>query len=146
MNHYYDTGVLLKLYTEEPESDRVREWVTPIAERLPFHAFHLSETISALQLKAYRGECGIDQSNRAIADIEEDRADGLLQNVRPDWDMVWEKCSQLAQSHAAATGCRTLDTLHVACARTLGFRRFVSTDERQRKLAQRAGLEVFRPC
>jgi predicted nucleic acid-binding protein len=145
MNHYYDTGVLLKLYTEETESKTIRSFVECLAASIPFHGFHQSEAASALQLKAFRGECSIEQANRAIADIEDDLAGGVLRSVNPDWNTVWEKCAQLAQAHAADTGCRTLDTLHVACARTLGFRLFVSTDARQMKLAERAGLRVVNP-
>ena len=48
-------------------------------------------------------------------------------------------------SEAGVTGCRTLDTLHVASARVLGLGRLVTTDRRQAALAERAGLVVIDP-
>jgi len=49
-------------------------------------------------------------------------------------------------AHAASTGCRTLDALHVACARVLSIREFVTTDERQTALARHAGMRVTNPA
>lgn len=90
MSDYFDTGVLIKLYTAEPESALVQAFVTRRARALP------------------------------ITDL-------------------------LALEHAGATGCRTLDTLHVASARVLGFARLVTTDRRQAALAERAGLRAVDP-
>jgi predicted nucleic acid-binding protein len=45
----------------------------------------------------------------------------------------------------SATGCRTLDTLHIACARQLAIREFVTTDRRQANLAKRLGMRVLDP-
>lgn len=81
--YYYDTGLLVKLYTPEAESIPVQQFVQSI---------------------------------------------------------------DLARAHAAATGCRTLDTLHVACAQELGFRDFVTSDRRQAALAERLGFTVHNPA
>jgi len=142
---YYDTGVLLKLYTEEPESKKVRTYVVGQGDPLPFHAFHHSECTSAFHLKAFRRECTVAQANRALEDLQEDLRHGVLRRVRPDWDEVWDRCRELSLAHAAETGCRTLDTLHVACALELGYRDFVTTDKRQSALADRIGLRVCDP-
>ena len=142
---YFDTGLLLKLYTEEAESDRVRTFVVQRAEPVPFHSLHRSECASALHLKAFRGECTVSQANRALEDIQEDIRNGVLRRIRPEWDEVWDRCHELARAHAAATGCRTLDTLHVACAMEAGFREFATSDKRQSALAERIGLRVIDP-
>ncbi|MDA7629529.1 hypothetical protein OAE11_00815 [Akkermansiaceae bacterium] len=39
-------------------------------------------------------------------------------------------------------GCRTLDVMHVACAMQLEITSFVTSDDRQRKLAKLAGLPL----
>lgn len=145
MSYYYDTGLLLKLYTEEPESDAVRTFCIQSAEPIPFLALHQSECTSALHLKAFRGECSVAQANRALSDIAEDRRAGVLHSINPNWQAIWKRTTELAQSYAAITGCRTLDSLHVACALELGYVRFVSSDARQSKLAGHLGLEVVCP-
>lgn len=145
MTHYLDTGILLKLYTGEPESPAVRRFVVEVGQPLPFHALHRSECASALHLKACRGECSIAQANRALEDIAEDLRSGILRALLPDWEAVWQRCFGLARSHAAVTGCRTLDTLHVATALEMGFRRLVTSDTRQATLAERVGMIPINP-
>jgi predicted nucleic acid-binding protein len=145
MTRYFDTGILMKLYTPEPESRNVQRFVSDHGKAIPFHTFHLAEFASAFHLKAFRGECEAAQANRALADVEEDRRSGVLYDLLPDWELVWLRCVQFATAHAAETGCRTLDTLHVACAVEMGFREFVTSDRRQAALAKRLGLTVHNP-
>ena len=145
MTIYYDTGVLLKLYTDEPESDAVRAFVTGAGEAIPYLSLHRSECASALHLKAFRNECSVQQANRALGDIDEDLRKGVLQRILPDWELIWGKTYELSQASSAITGCRTLDTLHVAVALTSGFRQFATSDKRQRELADRVGLCVLDP-
>lgn len=146
MRAYFDTGLLLKLYTNEAESARVQAYVLQNAQPIPFLSLHRSECASALHLKAFRGECSVAQVNRALADIDEDLRKGVLCAFEPDWEHVWSRCGELTLAHTAVTGCRTLDTLHVACAVELGFRHFVSSDARQGTLAERIGLIVHNPA
>ncbi len=145
MSYYYDTGLLLKLYTEEPESEAVRRFCIESAQPIPFLALHHSECTAALHLKAFRGECSVAQANRALSDLAGDIRSGVLQSINPNWPAIWERSVHLAQAHAATTGCRTLDSLHVACALELGYVQFVSSDTRQRKLAEQLGLDVLCP-
>lgn len=145
MTIYYDTGVLLKLYTEEPKSAAVRAFVTGTGEAITFLSLHQSECASALHLKAFRNECSIQQANRALGDIDEDQRRGVLQLILPDWEAAWEKTFELTQAYATVTGCRTLDALHVALALNTGFRNFATSDKRQKNLADHAGLRVVDP-
>lgn len=142
MKRYYDTGVLLKLYTLEPESDAVRAWIVSRGEPLPFTSLQFAECVSALRLKCFRGECEEAQSAAVILDLESDVAGGVLLPAFIDWAAAWEQCRILSDALAASTGCRTLDSLHLACAKQLGTREFITTDGRQAKLAKRAGFKV----
>ncbi len=142
MKRYFDTGVLLKLYTEEPESREVRNFVTGAGEAVFFTSLHHAECVSALRLKCFRRECGKSEAAAAILDVEEDLATGILRRQFVDWDEAWGLCRTLSAVHATATGCRTLDALHVACAIQLGARDFVTGDARQSGLARDAGLQV----
>lgn len=142
MISYYDSNLILKLYTEEPESEKVRTFVRGKARPILFSELHYSECISALRLKCFRQECAESEASSAILDIEEDISSGVLQRVAIEWAEVWELCRTLSNAHAAETGCRTLDVLHIACARQLGAREFYSSDTRQMKLAKKIGLRV----
>lgn len=142
MSRYYDTGVLLKLYTEEPASDAVRAHVVRRGQPLLFTSLHLSECVSALQLKAFCGECTAADAAAAALDVEADLASGVLRRAGIDWEAAWGHCRILSAAHTAEAGCRTLDALHVACALQLGCREFVTSDARQSKLAAKAGLRL----
>lgn len=142
MTRYLDTGVILKLYTLEPLSPAVRQFVVEGGEPLCFTPLHHSESVSALKLKVFRGECLESEAASAILDLEADLASGVLRRTAIDWAETWELCRQLSIAHASVVGSRTLDTLHVASAIRLGLREFVSTDARQRQLAERVGLRV----
>ncbi|MEO7318871.1 MAG: hypothetical protein ABIZ56_07780 [Chthoniobacteraceae bacterium] len=55
---------------------------------------------------------------------------------------VFVKAENLASAHAAATLCRSLDTLQVALALELGGTEFCTFDQRQPTMAMAAGLRV----
>ena len=145
MSAYYDTGVLLKLYTEELDSEAAREFVTRRKAALCLTELHRSECVNALQLKRFRGECTEVQAAQALADVEEDLRAGVLRMAGLDWDAAWRSCRTLSLAHALRTGCRTLDALHVAGALQLGCREFVTADARQGALARACRLKVINP-
>jgi len=142
---YYDTGLLLKLYTNESDSEAIRNFVLRRGEALVFTPMHHAECTSALRLKCFRGEAGEEEVAGALRDIESDVATGVLRATLVDWDAAWLRGRVLSDAHAAATGCRTLDALHVACALLLGAEEMVTGDRRQAALARKAGLRVVDP-
>lgn len=146
MKLYHDTGVLLKLYTNERDSEAVRKFVVRRREALVFTPLQHSECVSALRLKCFRGEAGEEEVARALRDIESDVAAGVLRMMPVDWDAAWLRCRILSDAHASSTGCRTLDALHVACALLLGADQLVTADARQATLARKAGMKVVNPA
>jgi predicted nucleic acid-binding protein len=56
------------------------------------------------------------------------------------WEDVLRDAKTLAKAHTRAVGCRSLDVLHCAIARSLGATSFITTDARQRRLAMAIGL------
>jgi predicted nucleic acid-binding protein len=145
MNGYYDTGLLLKLYTAEPDSPAVQAFVHHRAQALQITELHHAECVSALRLKQFRGECTATEATGTLKLLDDDLRTGVLRMVALDWIQVWKQCRCLAEAHAALTGCRTLDALHVASALVLGAREFISSDQRQAACAIRAGLSVTDP-
>jgi len=142
---YFDSGVLLKLYTAEPDSPQIQDFIHQ--HRTPLHvtALHLAEFASALSLKAFRRECELRQVQAALALVKKDVQAGILRQVELNWERAFQSCSQLSTRHSHQTGTRTLDALHVACACALGAKEFVTTDSRQTEMAKLAGLRVVDP-
>jgi predicted nucleic acid-binding protein len=145
MNGCYDTGVLLKLYTAELESPAVQAFVHYRAQAIQFTELHHAECVSALCLKQFRGECTATEVTGALKLLEDDLRAGVLLRVALEWNQVWKQCRCLTEAHAALTGCRTLDAIHVACALVLGAREFITSDYRQPPFAIMAGLSVTDP-
>lgn len=145
MTRYFDTGILLKLYTAEPDSPEVERFVQRCALPLHITDLHRAEITTAFRLKQFRCECTAAQATAALALVESDIRTGVLRQVAVDWPDAWLACRDLANKHARKAGCRTLDTLHVACALALGVREFVTSDRRQLILAARVRLRVVDP-
>ena len=55
---------------------------------------------------------------------------------------LWTEAERLSQAHTPQLGTRTLDLLHVAAARVLKCRRFLTFDQRQAALARAAGFQL----
>lgn len=142
MTAYFDSGVLIKLYVPEPNSSEAAAWVRQYAGPIVFTQLHENEVRNAIRLKAARKEITDAQLRAALASITADFEQGILRRPALDWVSAWQTAEQLSHRYARETLCRTLDSLHVAVARVLRIADFISLDERQRKLATKAGMRV----
>jgi len=77
--------------------------------------------------------------NEALADLTTDFASGHLRQADILWRAALNGAAELSQRHTPKLGTRSLDVLHVACARELRLRYFLTFDERQQQLAAAAG-------
>lgn len=145
MKTYYDTGILLKLYLNEADSPPARQFVVEQGRSLLIHAFHQAEMTSAIQLKVFRKECSRTQASKILEHIESDRRENVLIETTIDWNQAWLKCFELSRSYSRMTGCRTLDSLHLACALVIKSERFITSDVRQIRMAKKIGLNVVNP-
>ena len=73
---------------------------------------------------------------------EADFLEGIFRHAPLDWNDALREAERLGAAHLTETGARSGDLLHVASAVILGAREFLTFDERQAKLARRAGLKV----
>ena len=129
----------MKLYFPERESAAV---VAVFGEPIAFTVLHELEIVTAMHLKVFRREAQPGQVRAALELTQEDLVAGKLVESPTDWRSTLLEAVRLAQTHAAVTGCRSLDTLHCALAKAIGPSAFLSSDERQIKLARVAGLRV----
>jgi len=138
---YLDTGCLVKLYY--PERDSAAVTAAVVGERIAFTSLHELEIVTAMQLKVFRGEAKPEQVVAAMDAVHADIGAGKLVESPTDWRSAFREAARLAESHAAAAGCRALDTLHCALAKGVNPSMFLSSDGRQIKLARAVGLPVL---
>jgi predicted nucleic acid-binding protein len=84
----------------------------------------------------------IQARRAAFTQIEQDLRDGLLLHLPIAWSNICRRADELSERHSLENSQRALDLLHVASALESGISLFISFDQRQRGLAQAAGLKV----
>ncbi len=137
---YLDTGCLVKLYYPEPDSAKVAALVQ--GKSLCHTPLHELEFVNALKLKVFLGNATVVQVSAARALVEADLKAGVLVSPGGDWKDIYGVAVGLADRHTGTLGCRSLDILHCAAAKTLGATEFITTDGRQMKLARAMGLNL----
>lgn len=141
MSHpYLDTSVVVKLIVAEPLSARVQSFLQKRLAVVPYTKLIAIETVNTLHAKVFRKE----MTRRQLRACEELIADFLREGrfFQPALSMeaVFAESMKRLPAITGATGCRTLDLMHVASAQWLGFQEFASTDKRQLRAAHAAGL------
>jgi predicted nucleic acid-binding protein len=138
---YLDTGCLVKLYYPEEDSEIVA--FKTVGLPIVFTPLHNLELTSAMRLKLFRQEATEDQVLTVLQFVRDDLAAGKLIAIDNVNSATIQVAIGLANQHSAATGSRSLDTLHCALAQTLEIAGFISTDARQLAMAKLIGLPVI---
>jgi predicted nucleic acid-binding protein len=148
MIYYPDTSFLCSMYRTQEHSalaDRLRE---EMGEQLHYTSLLEFEFLQAIELQVWlhkndksRGYSR-READHMIRDWESDTAAGLNQLIAFDMDAVLRLCKHYSL-RLTANGChRTMDMFHVATAIHLGAKKFLTFDDRQKRLAEYAGLEI----
>jgi predicted nucleic acid-binding protein len=139
---YLDTDCLLKLYYPKPDSERIANLVC--GRPIVFTDLHELECRTALELKGFRKEATASQLNATVRLIEGDVRAGVLHRASLAWEDALREATQITIKHTRKIGCRSLDILHCASALALNITEFVTTDQRQLRLAKTLGLNCLR--
>ena len=137
---YLDTGCFVKLYYPEADSAQVIAKIQ--GKAICYTALHELEFVNALQLKLFLKNATPEQVTAARGLVEADSKSGVLISAGGDWPNIFREAVKLAEQHTGTIGCRSLDILHCAAAKTLAATDFISTDTRQKKLATAMGLNL----
>ncbi len=141
MTIYADTSFFVSLYLPDRHSIEAQRqmaqhpslWLTPL---------HRAEWAHALYQHVFQGKISVREAQQVQKHFEQDRrADLWVEISLPE--AALETCVALAHRHVAHLGNRTLDSLHVASALELKADAFWTFDDRQGKIAKRAGLEFL---
>jgi hypothetical protein len=142
MSLYADSSFLVSCYLVDANTLRASAYLTGASSPVLFTALQSLEVRNSFQLGVFRGLFSASDAKSARGNLELDLRSGRLTKKTVKWPLVFRIASLLSQRHSSLTGTRSLDVLHVAAAKSLRARVFVSFDDRQRKLAAAVGLKV----
>jgi predicted nucleic acid-binding protein len=140
---YADTGVMVKGYVLEFDSESAVSILESLGDHLLYSHLHSVEIPNAIRLKRFRGEITKTQESAANRAFLSDIESGVLTTCEYDLREVFLLAERLSAKHSANLGSRSLDLLHVAAALESGATHFASLDTRQRKVASSSGLKLL---
>jgi predicted nucleic acid-binding protein len=146
---YLDTSFLISLYTFRPTSEAAISAIAGLDGTLPINKLQVFEFENAIRHTAWLygkdrslGFFSIQQAETAIARLDADIESGVLELIPCDFGAVIEIARKISNARTWRGGFRGVDLLHVAAARHLRVKRFLSFDGAQCKLAEAEGFEV----
>jgi predicted nucleic acid-binding protein len=148
MTDYPDTSFLCSIYREQEHSSAADAHWDAMSEPLHVAALLEFEFLQSIRLQVWLHKqdrtkgFGESEAAKMIADWDSDLATGAVKIVSCDMPEILRYAGTLSVTHTSENGHRSLDVLHVATAVHLGARRFLSFDDRQKKLARAAGLKT----
>ncbi|MCG6168815.1 type II toxin-antitoxin system VapC family toxin [Leptospira sanjuanensis] len=142
---YLDTGVLVKLYFPEINSEQVSRFFEKKGTSIPITNLHILEWENAINLKLFRKEINTKEVALLRKDFESDLSEGVLELKIVSGSESLKIAAELSRKHTHKLGVRSLDILHVAQAISLKVKEFYSLDMKQIALAKAARLKVVKP-
>jgi predicted nucleic acid-binding protein len=148
LSAYPDTSFLFSLYLQRPSSAAAAGAFASLRGSLPVTTLLLYEFENAARMAAwmYTRERNKGFSTQvaqiALARLEADLDNGVLEIIPCDFVAVINLARKLSNARTWRGGHRTFDLLHIATARHLKAKRFLSFDTDQREVAEAEGLKV----
>ena len=140
---YPDTSFLASLYLNDQNGETAIKYAEDHGGPFLLTPLTRIEMSNAFRLWQFRKILSVAKVRSIFRDVAEDIASGFLKEAPVAWNDLLTAAEDISARHTPETGNRTLDILHVAAAKSLGSKVFLSFDSRQRILAQRVGLEVI---
>lgn len=137
---YADTSFIFPLYLPDQHSLEATTRMAQVPD-LVLTPLHRCELAHAFERRVFERTADREDVQLALRRFEADLASGVWRTTQLP-ESAFDGCISLAHGFTATIGCRTLEALHVASALELGADAFWTFDDRQRRLAEAAGLEV----
>lgn len=145
---YPDTSFLCSVYREQEHSAQADAYRAQMTEPLRVSKLLDFEFRQAIRLQVWLHQqdkkkgYGQSEADQMLADWASDIATGIVEIIPVDHEAVLRLAEFLSSTYTPAGGNRTLDIMHVATAKHLLARDFLSFDGRQKKLAKAVGLKT----
>jgi PIN domain. len=137
---YADTSFFVSLYVKDSHSITADQMLRG-GERPLITQLHVAEWTHAIVQHVFRRQMTMAEADRLHRDFHDDCTARVWQTL-PVPEIALEVCADLGRRYGPKLGVRTLDSLHIACALELNTKRFWTFDDRQKKLAKAADLDI----
>lgn len=141
---YWDTSAVIKLYLDEPDSDKFRE-IAASVPRITISTLAWSEARVTFRRKETDGTlpsgATLQLMRTLFNNIDAGRIESMMWSelLEPEAERVIDRC----WTHTPCIRVRTLDAIPIASAITAGETVFVTADVRQRDAAVACGLSLL---
>jgi predicted nucleic acid-binding protein len=148
MRHFTATSFLCALYRLQDNSEKAFAFMERFKGEIIVSSQVLWEFRQSARFQVFRHQ---SDKTRGFSKSEAERMIGALNaNVKAgnlkletvEWPDVHSIAETLSASHTMKGGHRPMDILHLATAKHLGLKHFLTFDGNQKKLAQAEGLVV----
>lgn len=141
MSAYADTSFLISWHTADTRFPAVSA-ILKTGDAVVWTPWQQVEFNNAMRLLVFRKLATPQDLAVVMGSVQAAvEAGDLVAAALPAYSL-WEEADRLSRAYTPSLGVRTLDLLHVAAARVLRSRRFLTFDLRQHALARAAGLTV----
>lgn len=139
---YADTSFLFSLYAQDANTVRAGRIAAARQTALVFTPLQRHELRNAFRLSLFRREITAAECQELLDAVRADTQTGVLMETPVSWEEVYAQAEALSAAHTKSLGTRGFDVLHVAAAKALGTKLFLTFDARQKALATKAGMKV----
>jgi predicted nucleic acid-binding protein len=148
MRYFTDTSFLCSLYREQDNTERADTFMERFKGEIIVSSQVLWEFRQSARFQVFRHQ---SDKTKGFSKLEAERMIGVLNaNVKAgsltleivEWPDVHSIAETLSASHTMKGGHRPMDILHLATAKHLGLKHFLTFDGNQKKLAEAEGLVV----
>jgi predicted nucleic acid-binding protein len=142
MEYYADSSFLVSCYVVDANTPQAKSWLSLAGVALPFTSLHALEVRNAFELGVFRRYFTVADAASAWSNVKSDLRSGRLVKMAVKWPVAFRVAARLAEGNSNTIGSRSLDILHVATAKAMRVKEFLSFDIRQRTLAAAVGLRL----
>ena len=135
-----DTSFLFSLYRHDSHSETAQTRLTETGQPLVLSTLNLYELGTALRLAEFRGLVPTGHAEHCLEALAKDQPQGRWRKSEISLDEIVAEAGRLSAKHTPTGGHRAFDILHVAHARLVAPKRFLSFDANQLQLAKAVGL------
>ncbi len=148
MRYFSDTSFLCALYREQDNTERADAFMEQIDGDIVVSSQVLWEFRQSARFQVFRHQrdktkgFSKSEAERMIEVLAANVKAGALTLVSVEWPDVHSIAETLSASHTMKGGHRPMDIIHLATAKHLGLKHFLTFDANQRQLAEAEGLVV----
>jgi predicted nucleic acid-binding protein len=135
-----DTSFLFSLYRKDGHTAEANARLEKAAQPPLLSPLNEFELINAFRLAEYRGLLSAGEAALRLDGFAEDHAAGRWRQSDIPLTEIVAEAGRISTAHTVAGGHRAFDILHVAHARLVKPRLFLSFDANQLRLAKALGL------